>query len=72
MTPAQCSAILAALRAGETLTPLVALQRFNCFRLGARIYELRQRGHAIESENRAIASGKRVAHYFLRQLELAA
>lgn len=37
----QTQQILEALKNGETLTPLGALNRFGCFRLGARVYELR-------------------------------
>ena len=36
----QTDEILQALRAGERLTPLAALERFGCFRLAARIHEL--------------------------------
>ena len=38
-----------ALERGETLTPLDALDRFGCFRLGARIYDLKKEGMAIQS-----------------------
>jgi hypothetical protein len=34
---------------GQKVTPLIALRRFGCFRLGARIYDLKQKGYAIES-----------------------
>jgi hypothetical protein len=47
-----------------TLTPLEALKLYGCFRLGARVYDLRQDGHAIKS--RLIEKdGKRVAQYSL-------
>jgi hypothetical protein len=46
-TMAQCSAILAALQAGRSLTPSQALRDFRCFRLAARIYDLRKSGHSI-------------------------
>jgi len=54
--------ILAHLRAGNPLTPLDALHKFGCFRLGARIYDLKQEGHAIQTEIVEI-NGKRVAKY---------
>ncbi len=57
--------ILAALRNGERLTQLSALQRFNCFRLGARIYDLTQQGHDIKRRMITVASGKRVAEYYM-------
>jgi hypothetical protein len=33
--------ILLALKAGETISPLEALSRFGCLRLGARIHDLK-------------------------------
>ena len=39
-----------ALESGERLTPLDALDRFGCFRLGARIFELRRDGLPIVKE----------------------
>jgi len=56
--------ILEALRAGDKLTPLDALDRFGCFRLGARIHDLRRKGWPIESEI-VERGGKRVAVYWL-------
>lgn len=44
----QCGAILAALKAGRTLSPMEALREFGCFRLGARIWDLKQQGYPIE------------------------
>lgn len=32
------------------ITPVEALNKFGCFRLGARIWELRAMGHNIETE----------------------
>ena len=46
----QRNVILKALQLGRRLTPLDALRDFSCFRLGARIYELRQAGHPIQSK----------------------
>lgn len=56
--------ILAALRAGP-LTPLQALDRFGCFRLAARIGELRQSGHDIRKVLIDTREGKRIARYWL-------
>ena len=39
--------ILGALESGITLTPLAAIERFGCFRLAARIKDLREEGHLI-------------------------
>ena len=44
------------LLSGRTLTPLDALYEFSCFRLSARIYDLRKRGYDIESKPRKITS----------------
>lgn len=62
---AQCAQILKALKNGEKITQLEAYSRFNCTRLGARIYDLKQRGHNIISERITVPSGKRVAQYSL-------
>lgn len=49
---------------GRPLTPLGALKRFGCLRLGARIHELRKRW-PIESRMVDVGQGKRVAEYFI-------
>jgi len=57
------------LESGKNLTPLDALYQFGCFRLGARIYDLKREGMLIESEmievtSPAVHSGKKhVAQY---------
>lgn len=62
----QSAQIKAALLAGETLTPLDALKRFGCFRLGARIWELRnEQGMNIKTEHHRTGNGKIVAAYSL-------
>lgn len=55
--------IKAALLAGETITPIDALNRFGCFRLGARIWDLRDEGMNIINEWRTLQNGKKVAAY---------
>jgi len=60
--------ILEYLKTGNSLTPLEALKRFECFRLGARCYDLRKEGHDIQTEMiRNPWSGKRYAKYFLKK-----
>lgn len=54
------------LRAGNSLTPLEALVKFGCFRLGARIKELRQSGMPIKTEIVRTSTGKRIAQYSLQ------
>ena len=39
--------ILNYLKGGNTLTPVEALNKFGCMRLGARIYDLKRDGHPI-------------------------
>ena len=52
--------ILSALKRGDLLTPMRALNRFKCFRLAARIRELRDEGHKIQS--RVITTPKKARH----------
>ncbi len=60
----QSSQILAYLSRGKRLTPLDALRLFGCFRLGARIFELRKAGAPIQ--RRMVRVGqKSVAQYFI-------
>lgn len=40
--------ILGHLKSGKPITPLEALSKFGCFRLGARIHELKEAGHVID------------------------
>ena len=61
----QAEKILAYLKAGNRITPIESLELFGCFRLGARIYDLKRAGHKIESEMIKVSSGKRVASYRL-------
>ena len=58
--------ILDYLKSGKTLTPLVALQKFGCFRLSARILDLRQQGNAIITTN-VTRKGKTFAEYSLME-----
>ena len=43
----QTQRILIYLKTGKSLTPLEALNKFGCFRLAARIADLRRDGHTI-------------------------
>ena len=54
------------LKQGNTITPLEALQKFGCFRLGARIADLRKAGYDIETKI-VNQNGKRFAQYSLAQ-----
>lgn len=61
----QLSLIRAALEKGDTLTPIDALNRFGCFRLGARIHDLREEGYDIATLDHHTPSGSIVAEYKL-------
>jgi hypothetical protein len=63
--PTQAGRILEHLRAGNRITALEALDAFGCFRLAARIHELRRDGWQIEERTVETPSGKRVAEYWL-------
>jgi hypothetical protein len=54
------------LESGYELTAIDALEMFGCFRLAARIKDLRARGVPIETLDRE-ANGKRFAAYRLRR-----
>lgn len=58
----QENAILEYLLAGNSITPLEALQKFQCFRLSGRIYDLCQRGFPINTTMIKVGN-KRVASY---------
>jgi hypothetical protein len=55
--------ILHHLKTGHSLTPIQALQCFGCFRLSARIWDLRNAGHNIEMV--MVGQKKRFARYFM-------
>ena len=62
----QADAIALYLESGHDLTPMQALEMFGCFRLAARIKDLRARGYSIETLERE-ANGKHFAAYRLRR-----
>jgi hypothetical protein len=63
--PTQAGRILAYLREGHRITALEALELFQCFRLAARVHELRREGWNIIERTIETASGKRIAEYSL-------
>lgn len=65
--------VLQHLKEAGPLTPLEALTRYGCFRLGARIKDLRDAGHSIKTTMIELpakkgAKPKRVAEYSLVKL----
>ena len=61
----QNAAILNHLKKVGPITPMEALDRYGCFRLAARIYELRQKGHDISMLKIQVGTNKYVARYTL-------
>ena len=49
----------------EGITPLEALKVIGTFRLAARVYDLRKRGHRIVEQDEVVSGGARVARYRL-------
>jgi hypothetical protein len=69
----QNDAIYHHLRKGNPITPLEALKRFGCFRLAARIAELRESGIPIRAEMvkvDTLTGPKQVAQYRMAKNEL--
>ena len=64
MKVSQERAILSYLKRGKSLTPLEAFNRFGCFRLSARIYDMRQAGYTINKLTKKVGK-KHVAEYRL-------
>lgn len=63
--PTQADQILAHLESGQTITPIEALELYRCFRLAARIADLKALGHNILTEMVESPEGKRYARYSL-------
>ena len=59
----QKTQILEVLMMGKTITPIEALNEFGCFRLGARLYDLKQEGYDIRM--RLVGKEKKYAEYFI-------
>ena len=58
----QCEMILRDLKDGHRLTAGDALSRYGCFRMAARINDLRKRGYSIQTMMLWV-HGKRIAVY---------
>lgn len=64
----QTTAILDMLKRGP-VTALDALEQAGCFRLAARIADLRQQGHEILTETVTTPTGKHIASYKLKEAD---
>ncbi len=52
---------------GHSITQLEALTYFGCFRLAARIADLRDKGLNVVTDMVTLENGKRVARYILKR-----
>ena len=52
---------------GYTITQLEALNQVGCFRLAARIADLRDKGLNVVTDMVTLDNGKRVARYFVKR-----
>lgn len=64
-TDTQCEQILRYMAQGHSITPLEALEKFQCFALSQRIGELKRQRWPIADEFVTLKSGKRVKQYWL-------
>lgn len=62
----QTEMILDYIQKNGSITPLEALTEIGCFRLGARIWELRAMGIPVEMEM-VEQNGKRYAKYYMKK-----
>ena len=67
-TGSQGEKILAYMQEGNRITAIDALNLCGCFRLSARIYDLRKKGYDIKSKTVNIG-GKSFASYYLEKVK---
>jgi hypothetical protein len=60
----QVKQIKAHLEAGKVITAIDALLTYNCFRLSARIKDLKDLGYPVDKTMIQVESGKYIAQYF--------
>ncbi len=63
----QADQILRHMKEHGSITAIQALRHYDCFRLAARIYDLRWKGYRIETQRWKTRSGKTVARYWLKR-----
>ena len=68
-TTSQSAKVLYHLQNYGPLTAIEALELFACFRLAARINDLKQAGHDIQMEMKRVKNGKKIAVYSLPKIE---
>jgi hypothetical protein len=67
MEDSQNKLILEFLKKGKTINPILALKKFGCFRLSARIFNLREQGHDIECNIVKVDNKKFASYKYLGQ-----
>jgi len=65
MSQTQCEKIRAHLEAGESITPIEALNFYQCLRLASRICDLRHDGLPVQERRKKLNNGKQVSEYYL-------
>ena len=68
-TTSQSAKVLYHLENYGSLTAIEALELFACFRLAARINDLKEAGHNIQMEMKKMKNGKKIAVYFLPKIQ---
>ena len=68
-TTTQSAQVLYHLQNYGSLTAIEALERFACFRLAARINDLKKAGHDIQMEMKRLKNGKKIAVYSLPKIQ---
>ena len=63
--PTQTTRVLWHLKAGHKLTALDALNLFGCWRLGARIWDIKEMGFNVKMKLITTSTGKVVGEYSL-------
>jgi hypothetical protein len=64
LTDKQTESLRNILDQGTHITALDALNWFGCFRLAARVYDLKQEGYNIEKYTQVNDIGKRITYYY--------
>ena len=62
----QCLTVLSHLKKHGSIEPLDSLKLYGIYRLSARILDLRNRGHRIDTIKETSANGKKYARYIYR------
>ena len=68
-TTSQSAKVLYHLQNYGPLTAIEALELFACFRLAARINDLKEAGHDIQTEMKTQKNGKKIAVYSLPKIQ---